>query len=213
MKNSRKLTALTILVIVPLLLLLVFPMSALAQDPTPAPEADTPMPVPQATPGDTHPTEAAPMEEVFPTPESTGEAAPTESALPEVASTEPSPMEQLPTEDLATEAASQEGQSTETATTEDPIPELAASDDTASLTEIVDSASEGGLILVDDSGDPLEMGTLNAAETLLTGDPYLTSGGVTYSFTSTDCDPLTAGDQGCSTPVQAAGSHHLDRSV
>ncbi|MBU1660136.1 MAG: right-handed parallel beta-helix repeat-containing protein, partial [Chloroflexi bacterium] len=35
-------------------------------------------------------------------------------------------------------------------------------------------------------------------------DPYFTVGGTLYQFTAADCNPNMAGDQACSTPIQAA---------
>ena len=80
----------------------------------------------------------------------------------------------------------------------------AAEDAGTNVSEIVADAADSGLTLVDEGGDPLQMGTLDAAATLLTGDPYLTSGSMTYNFAFADCDPLTGGDQDCGTPIQAA---------
>jgi hypothetical protein len=74
----------------------------------------------------------------------------------------------------------------------------------------VADAAEGGLTLVDESGDPLQMGTLDAAATLLTGDPYLTSGGITYYFLpaggdcSTSPDPDNCFVSADDTPIQDA---------
>src|SRR5687767_1617848 len=72
------------------------------------------------------------------------------------------------------------------------------------LTEIVQAAAESNLMLADPSGEPLGLGTMEAAETLTTGDPYFMSGGILYAFTFADCDPVTAGPQPCSNPIQAA---------
>jgi uncharacterized repeat protein (TIGR01451 family) len=77
------------------------------------------------------------------------------------------------------------------------------------LTEIIQAATENNLSFSDPSGEPLVMGTVETANALALGDPYFTSGGVLYSFTFADCNPVTPGNQPCSTPIQAA----LDFSV
>ena len=41
-------------------------------------------------------------------------------------------------------------------------------------------------------------------QTAPTGDPFFTVSGITYGFSAGDCDPLTAGDQPCTNPIQAS---------
>jgi hypothetical protein len=60
------------------------------------------------------------------------------------------------------------------------------------------------VVVVDQNNEVLPLASETAAQVLQAPDPYLTSGGVLYSFTATDCDPQVDGDQACSTPIQSA---------
>ncbi|MDK1079981.1 MAG: hypothetical protein QGD88_00745, partial [Anaerolineae bacterium] len=73
------------------------------------------------------------------------------------------------------------------------------------ISEIVTDAAELDITLADESGEPLILGTVEAAETLAEGDPYFVRGGTTYYFMpiSVGCGSLTF----CVTsenPIQAA---------
>lgn len=80
----------------------------------------------------------------------------------------------------------------------EPVTETAALPDPGSIPDEVD------LVIVDQGGEPLPLASAQAAEVLKAPDPYLTSGGVLYSFTADDCDPLTEGAQACANPIQGA---------
>ncbi len=90
-----------------------------------------------------------------------------------------------------------------------------AGDSTPSAPEIVETLSEEDLVLVDAaSGEPIVLGSEQAEEIMQEPiDPFIIRGGTTYSFTSADCDPLTAGDQPCSDPIQKAIDFSLDGEV
>jgi hypothetical protein len=89
----------------------------------------------------------------------------------------------------------------EPAATETPV----ATEETASLPEVLEQLpEETNIVVLDASGDPLPLVSEAAVEILAAPDPYFTVGGVTYNFTSVDCDPDTAGAQPCATPIQAA---------
>jgi hypothetical protein len=60
------------------------------------------------------------------------------------------------------------------------------------------------VVVVDQTGEQLPLASESAAQVLQAPDPYLTSGGVLYSFTATDCDPQADGEQACSDPIQHA---------
>ncbi len=64
--------------------------------------------------------------------------------------------------------------------------------------------AESGLILADNTGEALDMATSESAEVLAEADPYFMIGATKYSFTTTDCSPLIAGNQPCANPIQAA---------
>ena len=77
------------------------------------------------------------------------------------------------------------------------------------VAEIIASAADKEVVLVDESGDPLEMASQDSAELLSeVSDPWYTVGGVTYGFSSTgSCVPGVL-DANCtknlSNPIQAA---------
>ena len=176
MKHAKKFTVFSILILLSLISSLVFPISVLADDTTPPP-ADTPEV--------SQPTEAPVATEAPVSVEATP-AAPVVTDVPvlEVAT--------------LTEEPVMEASSTTPATTEVPATQAA---DSVNLSEIVQAAADNNLMLAEPSGDPLGLGTVQAAETLTTGDPYFTSGGVLYSFTFADCNPVLNGAQPCSSPM------------
>lgn len=75
---------------------------------------------------------------------------------------------------------------------------------------ILDEASEAGVTLVDESGEPLAFATEEAAEALASGDPWYKIGTGKYIFVLSPAicpDPLPAGVVYCeasTTPIQAA---------
>jgi hypothetical protein len=90
---------------------------------------------------------------------------------------------------------------------EEPAPaeEPAAVEEAAAVAEVLEQLPEDTeLVVLDEGGEALPLATEEAAEVLAAPDPYFTVGGTLYQFTAADCDPDTAGDQGCSTPIQAA---------
>ena len=84
------------------------------------------------------------------------------------------------------------------------------------IAEVVAGAAETGVVLADDEGEPLIMGTEEAAEILLSGDPWFeTTGGTTYRFLPADgdcSDPAYAGDicVTAASPIQAALNYIAD---
>jgi parallel beta-helix repeat protein len=72
------------------------------------------------------------------------------------------------------------------------------------LTGTVTLLNQTDSVLTDENGDPIPLASQEAVEMLSDPDPYIVRGATTYAFTKTDCDPLTPGDQGCDSPVQAA---------
>ncbi|NPV77341.1 MAG: right-handed parallel beta-helix repeat-containing protein [Anaerolineae bacterium] len=77
-------------------------------------------------------------------------------------------------------------------------------------------------LLEEEESPPIEEALPEPEESLPPGEeasagppaaPWFISGGVTYNFTSLDCDPGVAGEQACSNPIQAAidyvGNHRL----
>jgi hypothetical protein len=64
--------------------------------------------------------------------------------------------------------------------------------------------AETSLVVLDESGVVVPLATEEAAQVLAAPDPYFTVGGTLYQFTADDCDPDTAGDQPCATPIQTA---------
>lgn len=77
-------------------------------------------------------------------------------------------------------------------------------DDDVVLPEIGALPVDVDLVVVDQSGEQLALASESAAQILRAPDPYFTSGGILYTFTSVDCDPMTPGDQACSNPIQQA---------
>jgi hypothetical protein len=60
------------------------------------------------------------------------------------------------------------------------------------------------VVVLDQNGESLPLASADAADVLAVPDPYFTVGGTTYHFTTLDCDPITAGNQGCTNPIQAS---------
>ena len=167
MMRTRKLTAVTIVILFALLLSVVLPTSVLADDSTP-PAVETSVAPP-----------------------------PTDEPVVTEATSEPPAATEAPTQVPETEltASLEEGLPTEVPATEIAATEAPASDKPdepdMNLVEIVQVAAEQDITLADASGDPLVMGTTEAAETLADGDPWFTRGGITYRF-------FPSGSGGCS---------------
>jgi hypothetical protein len=117
--------------------------------------------------------------------------------------------------DETQESASHEETSIEDTTIDDPLadpaeepaaelPEVGTEEsaDSDEITEEFPAADEP--LLVDSNGEPLDLASQETSELLADPDPYFYVGGVLYNFTTTDCDPITPGDQGCANPIQAA---------
>jgi len=109
--------------------------------------------------------------------------------------------------------------SAETSSVETPILSLGGSD-SSSIENTVDASAPAStdatvadttalpqdvlLNVVDANGDSAPLASQEAAQIIAAPDPYFVSGGVTYAFTSADCDPTTDGDQPCDNPIQTA---------
>ncbi len=228
MKHTRQQRVLSILVLIPLVLALLFPSGAMADDLTPPPPADetqpteppppveTEPPPTEEAPTDEAPADAAPTEDVptaveptdvVPTDAVITEAAPTDPASTEAAPTEAALTELAPTDLLPTEMPPTEAAPVDSGPTDATLSAEAAAEAEPTVGDIVEAASDAGVTLTDAVGEPIEMGTLSGAETLLSGDPYFTSGGVTYRFLPTggDCSSYAAGTCFTSdTPIQDA---------
>ena len=78
--------------------------------------------------------------------------------------------------------------------------------------ELVEEQAEGlqavpeglDVVVVGEAGELLSLASDKAAAVLEAPDPWLTSGGVLYSFTGNDCEPLVNGLQPCADPIQKA---------
>jgi hypothetical protein len=72
--------------------------------------------------------------------------------------------------------------------------------------ELMPNAVPDGLdvVVLSQEGTALTLASNEAAAVLDAPDPFLTSGGVLYSFTMNDCDPLLDGLQPCPDPIQQA---------
>ncbi len=67
----------------------------------------------------------------------------------------------------------------------------------------LEALADAGLVLADQSGEPLSMASEDTVDAIVGSDPYFKVGTVTYNFTLADCDPgpdVVA----CSNPLQAA---------
>ncbi|CAG0962154.1 hypothetical protein ANAEL_00691 [Anaerolineales bacterium] len=101
--------------------------------------------------------------------------------------------------------------------TADVMPEETAADteSTAEDVPLLAQLPEGTeVVVLDESGNPISLATTEATEILTDPDPFLYVGGVKKIFTTTDCNPDVAGNQGCTTPIQRAidyaKTHTLD---
>ena len=164
MKYNLKLTVISFVVFISLMMALVFPIGVLADDTTPPP-TETPEVLP-------------PTEE------------PVVTEAPAAVETTPEPVS-----------------GTEVSATDLPVAGVVTDGEEPSevdLSQIIQAISESDITLSNPSGEALRLVTVEAAESLAEGDPYFTSGGLLYAFTFADCDPLVAGNQPCTTPIQAA---------
>lgn len=67
-----------------------------------------------------------------------------------------------------------------------------------------ETLAETGVVLVDESGEPLALATEESAEALAGGDPWYKVGTKTYNFTFADCDPDPLITTACTEPIEAA---------
>jgi alpha-tubulin suppressor-like RCC1 family protein len=135
----------------------------------------------------------------IPPPPDTTEAAPIDAPPTDAPPTDAAPTELAATEEPPTEAAPT-----------DPAPTDAPAE--GELAEVVAAAADAGLVIADSGGEPLVMGSTEAAETLAAGDPSFTIGSTTYNFTFADCDPGAA-VTACSNPIQAAIDYLTNNSL
>ena len=139
-------------------------------------------------------------------------AAPAEPA-PEVpqapaaeAPAEEPPAAEAPADETAlVEAPAAETPLDETSLEEAPAVEEAAPAEVAEEPALQELPAEEPVIqLVDAEGEALDMASQESGEILKEPDPYFTSGGILYGFTASDCNPIMAGNQPCSNPIQEA---------
>ena len=112
------------------------------------------------------------------------------------------PTEGEEAEDTSTPDAEAPGVAVDNENT--PIGEEEAEIGAEVLAEVIAAADEEGLVLAGVDGEALVLTDAESAQALLDGDPYFWVGTTKYSFTTTDCDPDTAGNQPCANPLQAA---------
>ena len=156
MKYTTKLPIFSIVLLFSLISSLVFPNSVLADDTIPPTEVTTEV--------------VPPTEEPVGTPQP-----PTVEITPTAPATE-----ELPTEQPAIlESATVPPISTELPVEQEPV--VAAQED-LNIADIVASAVENNVILADGEGNPLSLTTVEATETIATGDPWFIRGGTTYRF-------------------------------
>ncbi len=140
-----------------------------------------------------------------PPPDGTSEVVEPQSTQPATATEEPT--EEPTVEPAATEEpiASEMPAATEEAALDEGVSEV-------DLAAIVTAAADMEIILADDSGDPLDLGTVEAVDILTSGDPYFTVGATTYHFYQNAGDCAVNGYGGVfgtecfesSTPIQDA---------
>ncbi len=172
---------------------MVFPTIALADDATPPPAETSEVLPPTQEPVAT---EEPAVIEASPVPQVT-EAAPVVEDSPIAPATEePVIVESSPTAlpELETPAVQDESSTKET--------------EEVNLSEVVQAAAENNVTLADPTGEPLNLVTVQAAQTLTTGDPYFTRAGVTYRFLPIGgCAAYGGVSATCTesaTPIQAA---------
>src|SRR5512135_2208482 len=172
MNARKKLVFLSFVALCSLVLNMVFPVGVLADDITPPPDTGTTQ---------TAPTEPPPIEDVAPTEPAPTEPAPTDappvlvtvapSEPPALATVEPSGAAPTDPPVLATVPPELTVEPSEPAAPADAAPADPAPADPADLSEVVAAAADAGVVLADGSGEALQLGTVDAAEALSTGDP------------------------------------------
>ncbi len=200
MKSSTKFKFFSLLTLWALLISLVLPLAAFADDSTPPDsEQSTEVSGQSSEQGD----DTAPTEEITTTNEVTVNEGTGDQSAGEGAWTEEIVPTDAPVDDpAATESAVEATAPTQEASTLEQQVEPAPDE---TVTEIMDSVPEGTQILVlDENGETLPLATEEAAEVLAVPDPYYTVGSVLYAFTSADCDPVTGDVQPCTNPIQAS---------
>ncbi|MDP1714434.1 MAG: thrombospondin type 3 repeat-containing protein [Anaerolineales bacterium] len=206
MFKQKRLTVLSMAVVLALLVAAVMPFAALADDVAPPP---TEAPVVDVAPTEEPVVDAAPTEEpvvdLAPTEAPVVDVAPTEVPVMDVAPTEEPVVDLAPTEEPVVEVAPTDVPVVDAAPTEEPVVEVAPP--TESVSDVVAALAEANAVLVDADGNPIPMASQEAAEALTALDPYIVRAGVTHRFL-TDCtgQPVDANNT-CTvstTPIQAA---------
>ena len=195
---------------------LLSPSVARADDTTPPPPEETQEPPPPEETADSPPTteetqepeltQDSPTLEVVPTESPVAndppelQVYPTESLAPTdipelqvfpTVSSEPPELQEFPVEELVENEADPET----------PAEEIEGE---ISLATVVSDAAELDVTLADDTGEPLALGTVEATEILVEGDPYFVRNGTTYYFMPVGgCGSLSNCTES-STPIQAA---------
>jgi cysteine-rich repeat protein len=88
--------------------------------------------------------------------------------------------------------------------TETEAPTENADTETVSLAEVISDAADLDVTLADGTGEPLALGTVEATEVLVEGDPYFVRNGTTYYFMPVGGCGLLLNCTESSTPIQAA---------
>lgn len=160
-------------------------------------EGELPPEIPEAT-GTVVEESPAVITEPQPEPSADG-TLPEDSATLTETPPEAPPEEIILTDDLADENAAASIESGVDA----PLPESEVLAEEP-LADVIEDLVDLNIALTNESGEILELATVESAEALAAADPYFTVSGVIYSFTTTDCDPMLAGNQPCANPISAA---------
>ena len=188
MFSKKKISVLSLLILLTLMASLVFPMAAFADDiaPTPPPEVPAVETAAPATEAAANPTDTAP----------------TEAAATEVAA---DPTEAVPDNPVSTEAA------TDAAATDTPVePTSTVVVQTAAPAEttadVVAALSDAGAVLLDNDGSQVPLVSQRAADALSATDPWFDAGsGVIVGYSSTgSCAAVVTECHTSATPIQAA---------
>ncbi|NTW09236.1 MAG: hypothetical protein HGA28_06675, partial [Anaerolineaceae bacterium] len=184
MKKQHRLMLLPLVIAFALLAVFVLTAPVQAQDEVPPPEAAPTEVI----------SEAAPVPEVVPT------DAPPEVIPSEIRQAETPDPEVLQTDAVQLEETLIEG------SVEAPVVDPTAQD----LAPALDAVADAGLVLADESGEPLTLVSEDTVQTLIGADPYYTTAAGKYMFILSpgSCpDPLPSGTVYCTvstTPIQAA---------
>ena len=182
MKYTKKLSVFSIVLLFSLISSLVFPSSVLADDTTPPPAETTEVVPPTEEPVET----------------------------PQPPAVEETPIATATEEPVTEQPAAVDPALTPSASEEAPVEQetVAEEQEEISVAEIVSAAAESDIILADSDGDPILLTTVEATETIATGDPYFTRGGILYRFLPVGgCTAYGGVSATCfesSTPIQSA---------